>query len=110
MSVYLMAKPHGTSTRSYVALCGILAYQGYTMAINGIGAPFIAASFGLGDAGIARLCAWISPAAVGALLLLRLADRAGRRRVLLACTAATPVAALTAAALAAARHVVLFAL
>ena len=107
MSVYLMAKPHGTSTRSIVALCGVLAYQGYTMAINGIGAPFVAASFGLSDAGIARLYAWISPAALGALLLLRLADRVGRRRVLLACTAATPVAALAAAA---ARNVVLFAL
>ncbi|HVB32423.1 MAG TPA: MFS transporter [Gemmatimonadaceae bacterium] len=109
MSVYLMAEPHDTSTRSIVALCGILAYQGYAMAINGIGAPFIAASFGLGDAGIARLYAWISPAAFGALLLLRLADRAGRRRVLLACMAATPVAALTAAGAAAARNVVLFA-
>ena len=106
MSVYLMAKPRGTSTGTIVALYGILAYQGYTMAINGIGAPFIAASFGLGDAGIARLYAWISPAALGALLLLRLADRIGRRRVVLGCMAATPVAALAAAA---ARNVVVFA-
>ncbi len=102
-----MTESRGSSTGSIVALIGILAYQGYTMAINGIAAPFIAASFGLGDAGIARLYAWISPAALGALLLLRLADRVGRRRVLLACMAATPVAALAAAA---ARNVVLFAL
>ncbi|MDE3055052.1 MAG: MFS transporter [Gemmatimonadota bacterium] len=104
-----MTDSRDTSIRSIVALCGILAYQGYTMAINGVGAPFIAASFGLGDAGIARLYAWISPAALGALLLLRLADRVGRRRVLLACMAATPMAALAAAAAAAGRNVVLFA-
>lgn len=101
-----MTKPRVTSPGTVAALCGILAYQGYTMAINGVGSPFIAASFGLGDAGIALLYAWISPAALGALLLLRLADRVGRRRVLLVGMAATPLAALAAAA---ARNVVLFA-
>ncbi len=85
----------------------MLAYQGYTTSINGIGAPFIARSFGLGDAGIATLYAWISPAALGVLLLSRLADRVGRRRVLLACMAATPIAAFGAGA---SQNVVLFAI
>lgn len=101
------SREHSTgSTRSIVALCAILAYQGYTLAINGVGAPFIAASFGLSDAGIAKLYAWLSPAALVALGLMRLADRVGRRRVLLACMAATPVAALASAA---ARNLVVFA-
>ena len=46
--------------RTVVAICGMLYYQGYTMAINGIGAPWIAKSFNLGESGIARLYAWIS--------------------------------------------------
>ena len=75
----------------------LLGYQGYVVGINGVAAPFIAKSFGLGDAGIATLYAWISLAAIGALVLSRWADRVGRRRVLLLCVTATPVAALAAA-------------
>jgi putative MFS transporter len=75
----------------------MLYYQGYTMAINGIGAPWIAKSFNLGESGIATLYAWISISALGALALSRLADRVGRRRVLLTCMLATPVSALGAA-------------
>jgi MFS family permease len=83
--------------RTVVAICGMLYYQGYTMAINGIGAPWIAKSFSLGESGIARLYAWISISALGALALSRLADRIGRRRVLLTCMVATPLSALGAA-------------
>jgi len=83
--------------RTVVAICGMLYYQGYTMAINGIGAPWIAKSFNLGESGIARLYAWISISALGALALSRLADRIGRRRVLLTCMLATPLSALGAA-------------
>lgn len=81
-----------------LALLWVLAYQGFTMAINGIGAPFIARDFRLGDAGIAMLYACVALAALGVLALSRLADRVGRRRVVLAAMAATPVAALAAAA------------
>jgi MFS family permease len=83
--------------RTVMAICGMLYYQGYTMAINGIGAPWIAKSFNLGESGIAQLYACISVSALGALGLSRLADRIGRRRVLLTCMVATPLSALAAA-------------
>ncbi len=88
---------NGRVRRTIAVICGMLWYQGYTMAINGVGAPWIAKSFNLGESGIARLFAWISLAALGALALSRLADRIGRRRVLLTCMTATPLAALGAA-------------
>ncbi|HUI25476.1 MAG TPA: MFS transporter [Candidatus Kryptonia bacterium] len=78
-------------------MCGLLAYQGYTISINGVAAPWIATSFQLSQSGIATLYACISVSALGALILARLADRIGRRRVLLGCLAATPVCALGAA-------------
>jgi MFS family permease len=77
-----------------IAVVVMLFYQGFTMSINGVGAPWIAESFGLGESGIAQLYAWISISALGALILSRLADRAGRRRVLLWCMTATPLCAL----------------
>ena len=87
-----------TVRRTLVVTFAMLFYQGFTMAINGIAAPWIAKSFQLAESGIARVYAWISFAAIGALILSRLADRVGRRRVLLWCMAATPLCALAAAA------------
>jgi MFS transporter, AAHS family, benzoate transport protein len=75
----------------------VLAFEGFTMSINGIGAPWIAKSFQLGESGIAGLFAWISLSAIGALGLSRMIDRLGRRRMLLVCMAGTPVCALAAA-------------
>jgi AAHS family 4-hydroxybenzoate transporter-like MFS transporter len=83
--------------RTILVTCGMLWYQGFTMSINGIGAPWIAKSFGLGESGIAQLYATISVSAIGALILSRFADRLGRRRVLLWCMTATPLCALGAA-------------
>ena len=83
--------------RTVIALCILLAYQGFTMAINGIGAPWIAKSFNLTETGIATLYAWVSLSAIGALVLSRMADRVGRQRVLFWCMLATPLAALGAA-------------
>lgn len=83
--------------RTVLAICGMLGYQGYTMAINSIGAPWIAKSFDLGESGIATLYAWISISALGALALSRAADRIGRRRILLCCMVTTPLCALGAA-------------
>src|SRR5208282_3788544 len=71
--------------------------EGFTMSINGIGAPWIAKSFHLGESGIAGLFAWISISAIGALGLSRMIDRLGRRRMLLVCMAGTSVSALAAA-------------
>jgi MFS transporter, AAHS family, 3-hydroxyphenylpropionic acid transporter len=79
------------------AIVATLYYQGFAMSINGIGAPWIARDFGLGQSGIARLFAWISPSALGALALSRMIDRIGRKRVLLWCVGATSLSALGAA-------------
>jgi AAHS family 4-hydroxybenzoate transporter-like MFS transporter len=86
-----------TVRRTIVGTCAMLWYQGFTMAINGIGAPWIAKSFGLSESGIARMYAWISLSAIGALALSRCADRLGRRRVLVWCMTATPLCAFGAA-------------
>ncbi|HKN12905.1 MAG TPA: MFS transporter [Candidatus Binatus sp.] len=79
------------------SIARVLAFNGFTMSINGIGAPWIAKSFHLGEPGIAGLFAWISLSALGALGLSRMIDRLGRRRMLLVCMAGTAVSALAAA-------------
>src|SRR5260370_41419857 len=76
------------------AIAAILAYQGYAFATLGVGAPFIAKSFGLDQSGIARMFAWISLDAFGALILSRMADRIGRRRILMWRLVATPLCAM----------------
>ncbi len=79
------------------SIARVLAFEGFTMSINGIGSPWIAKSFHLGESGIAGLFAWISLSAIGALGLSRMIDRLGRRRMLLVCLAGTMVSALAAA-------------
>src|ERR1700686_128488 len=74
----------------------VFAFNGFTMSINGIGSPWIAKSFDLGESGIASLFAWISFSAIFALALSRMIDRMGRRRMLLVCMAGTSVSALAA--------------
>ncbi|MGB8412514.1 MAG: MFS transporter [Candidatus Binatus sp.] len=79
------------------SIARVLAFEGFASAINGIGSPWIAKSFQLGESGIAGLFAWISLSAIGALGLSRMIDRVGRRRMLLVCMAGTSVSALAAA-------------
>ncbi len=86
-----------TNRRLAVSIAIVFAFDGFTMSINGIGAPWIAKSFHLGESGIAGLFAWISLSAIGALALSRMIDRQGRRRMLLASVAGTSVSALAAA-------------
>jgi len=98
--------PEGAATGSAIdiahvrkttsALFAILCHQGYAYAILGIGAPFIGKSFGLDQSGIARMYAWISLNSIGALLLSRMADRIGRRRVLVFGLFITPLGSLGA--------------
>ena len=57
-----------------VAIVLLLVYQGYTLSIAGVAAPWIAKSFALDQASLARLFAWMSVSAFGSLLLARLAD------------------------------------
>lgn len=79
------------------AVMALLHYQGYAFAILGVAAPFIAKSFVLDQSAIARMYAWISLNALGALVLSRMADRIGRRRVLLLTLVTTPLCSLGAA-------------
>ena len=88
------AEAHGSTTSR--ALFAILCYQGYAFAILGVGAPFIGASFGLDQSGIARMYAWISLNSIGALVLSRMADRIGRRRILRLSLVVTPLGSLGA--------------
>lgn len=75
-----------------------MAWWGAVSGVPGAVAPFLAESFALSDAEIARALGWIGCSALGALALGRLVDRIGRRRVLLACLAGLPVGALATAA------------
>jgi MFS family permease len=83
--------------RPGAALLSVMACSGYASGVNGSIAPFLAADFGLDDAGIARLYAWIGLASLASLPLGRAVDRFGRRRALLAGCASLPLAALASA-------------
>jgi MFS transporter, AAHS family, benzoate transport protein len=80
-----------------VAIVLLLVYQGYTLSIAGVAAPWIAKSFALDQASLARLFAWMSVSAFGSLLLARLADRVGRRRIILTSLVLCPFLAAGAA-------------
>ncbi len=75
----------------------MLFYQGYISAILPIASPWIAKSFGLDQSAIAGVFAWLALAYLGALALSRMADKAGRRRVMLWSMTAMPICALGAA-------------
>jgi MFS family permease len=63
-------------------LLALVFHVFYVTALGGIGAPFLAEEFGFDNAAIANIAGWVSLGAFGAALLTRLADRHGRRRVL----------------------------
>jgi MFS family permease len=85
--------------RLLALLLGLAVYWGYLVTLNGAASPFLARSFGLDDARVAWLFAWMALDAVPTFLLMRVADRRGRRRVLRwAVTALPPVALLAALA------------
>ncbi len=82
--------------RMVLLLMAMMFYLGYCAAIPAIAAPWIARSFHLDQAALARVFAWLALASLGSLGLSRMADRAGRRRVLLWSMSATPVLSLGA--------------
>lgn len=88
------------------AIVILLIYQGYSLSIVGVASPWIAKSFGLDQARLAELFAWMSLSAFGALILARLADRVGRRRIILTSLVLAP---LFAGGAALARHPASFA-
>ncbi len=75
----------------------MLFYQGYVSAIAPIASPWIAKSFHLDQSAIAAVFAWLALAYLGALALSRMADKAGRRRVMLWSMTAMPLCAFGAA-------------
>ena len=88
------------------AIVILLIYQGYSLSIVGVASPWIAKSFALDQAKLAELFAWMSLSAFGALILARLADRVGRRRIILSSLVLAPLCAVGAAL---ARHPASFA-
>ncbi len=85
------------ANRNLRALIVVAIYQGFTVAINPVAAPWIMPSFGIGPAGLAGLFAWIATSALLAFGAMRLFDRIGRRRVVWWTMAMTPLGALGAA-------------
>ena len=85
------------STSTVAAIVILLLYQGYTLSIVGIASPWIAKTFALDETRLARLFAWMAISAFGSLLLARLADRVGRRLVILGALILAPVFAACAA-------------
>jgi MFS family permease len=64
--------------------------------VVGAASPWIAKSFSLDQVHLARLFAWMSLSAFGSLVLARLADRVGRRRIILVCLSLAPLFSLGA--------------
>src|SRR6266478_2801402 len=75
----------------------MLGLQAFALTVNSVAAPWIMQSFDLNQASLARLFAVISVSAIGALIMTRLFDVIGRRRVLRWCAVATSLGAIGAA-------------
>src|SRR5258708_15211701 len=73
------------------AIVILLVYQGYTLSIVGVASPWIAKTFNLNEVKLAELFAWMGISALGSLLLARLADRFGRRLIILGSLILAPL-------------------
>jgi len=69
--------------RSLAPLLGLNAFAAYLMTAQGVVTPFLATTWNLSDSEITFLAGVISLGALGTVVLTRLADRSGRRRLLL---------------------------
>jgi AAHS family benzoate transporter-like MFS transporter len=90
------------------AIVLLLIYQGYSLSVVGAASPWIAKSFSLDQVKLAELFAWMSLSAFGSLVLARLADRFGRRRIILTCLSVAPLFALGSALASDARPFAMF--
>ncbi len=86
-----------TSAGVIAATALLLIYQGYSLSVAGVAAPWIAKSFHLTQKELADLFAWMSISAIGSLLLARMADRIGRRLIILVSLFLAPIFAAIAA-------------
>jgi MFS family permease len=100
-TIFATESTGSTGSRGSRAIIGaivlLLIYQGYTLSVSGIASPWIAKSFHLSQPALARLFAWMSVSAFGSMLLARLADRVGRRTIILTSLLLAPIFALGAA-------------
>jgi MFS family permease len=78
-------------------MLAMLGFQAFALTINGVAAPWIMQRFHLNQASLARLFAVISVSAIGALILTRMFDVIGRRRMLRWCAVASSFGAIGAA-------------
>ncbi len=78
-------------------LLALTIYASYLQALPGMTAPFFAADFGLDDAHITAIAGFVSLGAFGSAALARMADRHGRRRLMVACFALLPALSLASA-------------
>jgi MFS transporter, AAHS family, benzoate transport protein len=86
--------PHPAQSRPLavvVAIAILLVYQGYTLSIVGVASPWIAKTFNLNEVKLAELFAWMGVSALGSLILARLADRFGRRLIILGSLILAPL-------------------
>jgi MFS family permease len=91
------AAPAAFGRAARYTLLAVMAYQGLTTPILGVTAPWVSKRFGLTPTALAELYALMSLSAFVTFGVARLADRAGRRRVLLWCLVSSSVMALGAA-------------
>jgi MFS family permease len=78
-------------------LLGLTVYASYLQALPGMTAPFLAADLGLDDAHITAIAGFASLGAFGTAALARLADRRGRRGLVVLCFALLPALSLASA-------------
>jgi len=78
-------------------LLGLTVYASYLQALPGMTAPFLAADLGLDDARITAIAGFVSIGAFGTAALARMADRHGRRGLVVLCFALLPVLSLASA-------------
>ena len=74
----------------------VMAFQGYAATIPTIAAPWFSKHFHLSDPAMARVFAGFALSSFGALALARMADRVGRKRVMMWSAIAMPLGALGA--------------
>lgn len=100
--------PAGSPYLVISAIVLLLIYQGYTLSVAGVAAPWIARGFHLDPAALARLFAWMAVSSFGSMALARMADRVGRRRIIVASLVLSPLLALASALAPAAWQFALF--
>jgi MFS family permease len=78
-------------------LLGLSVYAAYLQALPGVTSPFLAAELGLDDAQITAIAGFVSLGAFGTAALARMADRRGRRGLVILCFALLPLLSLGSA-------------